>query len=167
MFILHVDSYRARAMLALRSRAVKKPYGASLNHAKLLECSGSNCCFWKGDIKLKTFYTWATIVVFSSGRGIINPKILSQGAIFNREWTPPDIRYVLQKKKILKDNCKSTVTVETTCCLKNAKITLRLCKHCFILTKSASFQFLIRVRLHIIRQQLWGWTGEFSNIFSE
>lgn len=31
LFVLHVESFKARAMSAPRSRAVKKPHGASLN----------------------------------------------------------------------------------------------------------------------------------------
>ena len=30
MFVLHVDTFKDRAMFVLRSRAVKKPFGASL-----------------------------------------------------------------------------------------------------------------------------------------
>ena len=36
MFVLHVDTFKARAMFAPRSRAVKKPYGASLGRVQLL-----------------------------------------------------------------------------------------------------------------------------------
>ena len=35
MFVLHVDTFQARAMLAPRSRAVKKPYGASFKEFAL------------------------------------------------------------------------------------------------------------------------------------
>ena len=31
LFVLHVESFKVRAMSAPRSRAVKKPHGASLN----------------------------------------------------------------------------------------------------------------------------------------
>ena len=84
MFILHVDSYRARAMFALRSRAVKKPYGASLNHAKLLECSGS-VASEKAVSSSKRFILEPRSLCFLQDENIINRKILSQGAIFNRE----------------------------------------------------------------------------------
>ena len=36
MFVLRVDTFKARAMFASRSRAVKKPYGASLGRVQLL-----------------------------------------------------------------------------------------------------------------------------------
>ena len=36
MFVLHVDTFKARAMFAPRYRAVKKPYGASLGRVQLL-----------------------------------------------------------------------------------------------------------------------------------
>ena len=32
MFVFHVDTFKSRAMLAPRSRAVKKPYGASIRY---------------------------------------------------------------------------------------------------------------------------------------
>ena len=32
MYVLHVDTFKARAMLAPRSRAVKKLYGATLTY---------------------------------------------------------------------------------------------------------------------------------------
>ena len=36
MFVLHVDTFKARAMFAPRSRAVKKIYGASLRRVQLI-----------------------------------------------------------------------------------------------------------------------------------
>ena len=32
MFVLHVNTFKAHALFALRSRVVKKPYGASLKY---------------------------------------------------------------------------------------------------------------------------------------